>query len=370
MTTRNGMLAVALCFTAVAMPACDRDAPTVADLNADAIDVPPVLHEARSFGAWAPVIRVEDIPGTHPTFNTDSLDGCPFIAADNRTFYMASTRTGGYGGIDIWVSTRKSPRHPWGAPVNLGPPINTAANDFCPTLAADGRTFYFASNRAGGCGGDDLYITRRHAVKATRHDEDDGDSESDRKKGRYGSDTEWVYEQPRNLGCDVNSSANEAGPSPVYERGIGLVLYYSSVRPGGFTPEPAGALSGDSDLYRSVWRGGAFGPSELVPGVNSASNDGQPNVRHDAREIFFFSNRPGAQGNDIYAASRDDVRDDWSAPYNLGPNVNSEASETRPSLSLDGRTLYIGSDRVRPTAEGKADHYVTTRPRVPTTRDD
>jgi WD40-like Beta Propeller Repeat len=86
------------------------------------------------FGPWSQAQRVQDIPGTDPAFNTDVLDGCPFISPDGKRLFMASTRPGGLGGIDIWVASRASKSDPWGAPVNLGAPINTIADDFCPTL--------------------------------------------------------------------------------------------------------------------------------------------------------------------------------------------------------------------------------------------
>lgn len=331
--------AVMLALVTVAVPGCELHEPTASGFGRAAA---ANMERPGGLSGWAPAIRVEDIPGTHQSFNGPSLDGCPFISADGKTFFMASNRPGGLGGIDIWVATRERTDAPWGEPVNVGEPVNTVHNDFCPTLARDGHTFYFASNRPGGCGGDDLYVTRL----------------------RDGAE-DWTFDAPTNLGCQVNSAANEAGPAPVHEPGAGPVLYFSSFRPGGFSPEPEGAQSGDSDVYRTVWRGGAFGPAELVPGVNSASQDGQPNVRRDAREIFFFSNRPGTLGsNDIYAATRASAHDGWSTPLNLGPTVNGAASETRPSLSWDGRTLYFGSDRPGPTAEGSSDHYVTTRARV------
>ena len=100
-----------------------------------------------------------------------------------------------------------------------------------------------------------------------------------------------------------------------------------------------------------------------MPGVNTAFEDGQPNLRRDGREIFFFSNRPGTLGMaDIYTATRASAFDPWSAPFNLGPNVNSaNGAETRPSLAWDGTTLYFGSSR--PGGEGSTDHYVTNRSR-------
>jgi hypothetical protein len=285
------------------------------------------------FSDWSPATRVESQPGTDPAFNGPDLDGCPFISRDETTLYMASTRPGGLGGIDIWIAHRASPDDPWGAPENAGAPVNSPANDFCPTIDRNDHTLYFVSSRAGGCGGSDIYVTRNRP---------DG------------------WDEPRNLGCTVNSSADEASPFPLPERGHGKVLYFSSVRPGGFSPEPAGATIGDSDIYVSERHGGTYQAPELVRGVNTASEDGQPNVRRDGRELFFYSNRPGTLGMaDLYSAERDGASDPWETPVNLGPNVNSAAAETRPSLSWDGRTLFFGS--TRPGGEGSTDIYVTTR---------
>jgi Tol biopolymer transport system component len=334
----------ALAAALTGLTGCASDAPTGA---------PPAVSALKaSYSSWAPAIRVENIPGTHPSFNTSSLDGCPFMSRDGKTFFMASNRPGTLGGIDIWVSTRQSVDDPWGAPVNANDlvegdaDINTPANEFCPTLARDGHSFYFVSNRAGGCGGDDIYVTRIR--------DDHG------------------FDAPENLGCQVNSAGNEASPFPVQEPGEGPVLYYSSTRAGGFAPDAPGAVSGDADVYMSEWHGGAFGAGQLVCGVNSASNDGQPSLRRDALEIFFYSNRPGTLGgNDIYAATRAKAMDCFSMPVNLGPNVNSPltnvggallGNETRPSISWDGTTLYFGSDR--PGGEGSSDIYVTTRQMV------
>jgi hypothetical protein len=296
------------------------------------------IASAHEFSAWSPATRVEITPpGADPAFNGPDLDGCPFIARDNKTFFMASNRPNGIGGIDIWVSTRRRTSDPWGAPVNVGRPVNSEANDFCPTLAPNGHRFYFVSNRPDGCGGADIYTARLR-----------GDGSFDRLE---------------NLGCVVNSAADEASPFPLREQGSGRALYFSSSRPGGFSAEAPGAMVGDSDLYRSERREGVYGAAELVPGVNTAAEDGQPNLRHDGRELFFFSTRPGTHGMaDLYAATRTDVCEPWSTPTNLGPHVNSAAAETRPSLSWDGTTLYFGS--TRPGGDGSADHYVTTRERL------
>lgn len=280
---------------------------------------------AADFGGWSQAVRVESIPGTPAGFNGSALDGCPFVSRDDKTFYMASNRAGGLGGIDIWVSTRASADDPWGEPVNVGAPVNSTANDFCPTISRDGHLFYFVSNRTGGCGGDDIYATRLRP---------DG------------------WDPVQNLGCEVNSSLGEASPFPLPERADGPVLYFSSTR------------AGTSDIFRSESHGGIFGPAAPVTELNSGTaQDGQPSLRRDGLEIFFFSTRPGGLGaQDLYSSTRTSVAEPWSTPANLGSAVNSSAADTRPSLSWDGTTLYFGS--TRGGGDGDSDHYVTTREKL------
>lgn len=346
-----------LCGTlaaAVAGVSCDSTTPLAvggADLS---------RAEAHAYGAWVPAVSIEATPGTHSGFNTASLDGCPNISQDGKTFYIASNRPGSLG-LDIWVSTRDDEREGWGNPIRLDAPVNAPAvaagaqiNDFCPSITGDGHLFFFASNRpyadAYGnvpCGGDDLYVTRRR-----------GDG---------------TFDEPRNLGCEVNSAANEAGPFLIEEPGRGRVLYFSSFRSGGAFAD-AGPITGDSDVYSSEWQGGSFASPNLVSGVNSASDDGQPNLRRDALEIYFYTTRTGTPGTtgtyglaDIFVATRESAHDPWGAPVNVGPSVNTAlGAETRPFLSSDGTTLYFGSSApasVRPTAEGSTDIYMTTRSR-------
>ena len=283
--------------------------------------------------SWGAPVRVESIPGTSPDFNYDGLDGCPFEAPDGLSIYMASDRPGGEGGIDIWKSTRSSTSASWGAPVNLGAPVNTSADDFCPTPVQDGRLF-FVSARPGGCGGPDLYV----ATPA----------------GGGG----WL--EPENLGCQANSAGAEFSPSLLDMGANGVVLFFSSARPGGFAPE-AGDAAPDHDIYYSPQLpDGNFGGAILVAGVNSAVDDARPNVRTDGLEMVFDSVRPGGQGGpDIWISSRANVQSAWSAPVNPGAPINSAQGESRASLSANGERLYFGS--ARPGGDGGSDIYVATR---------
>lgn len=299
------------------------------------------LPAPSAFTEWVTATGIEQIAGTHPELNTSAIEGCPYVSPDGKMLFIASNRPGGVGGIDIWISTRASTSAGWGQPVNAGPQVNSASNDFCPTLAADSRTFFFVSNRGGGCGGDDIFQTRRR---------DDG-----------------TFEEPQRLSCEVNSAGNEAAPFLISETGTEPVLYFSSTRAGGFATDPPGNVTGDADIYRSEMRGGVYGPAALVPNINTAENDQQPNLRRDGLEIYFASNRSGTPGSlgtlggvDIFSASRPSLQAPWSTPLNLGANVNSaDGNETRPSLSWDATTLYFGSNRAG--GEGAGDIVVTTR---------
>ncbi|MDP4252765.1 MAG: OmpA family protein, partial [Bacteroidota bacterium] len=91
-----------------------------------------------------------------PEINTVGNESAPFIHADNQSLYFTSDGHPGYGGDDLFVS-RKGPKGTWGKPENLGYPINTIENEGSLVVAADGKTAYYASDRADSRGGLDLY---------------------------------------------------------------------------------------------------------------------------------------------------------------------------------------------------------------------
>src|SRR5688500_12935085 len=224
---------------------------------------------APSFIAWSPALSLESIPGSSSEVNTAFLDGCPILSRNGLELYIASNRPGGLGGLDIWVAERSTPDEGFGTPVNIGAPINSEYNDFCPSPLRNGHGFLFVSNRPGGCGGSDIYLTRWHPVNG--------------------------WEEPVNLGCEVNSSADEAGPVLSFAEPGPPTLYFSSTRTGGV---------GGSDLYMSQMTGAwSFGVAELVPGVNSAYDDMQPSLSRNGRELVFASNRPGSLVFDIWSAT-------------------------------------------------------------------
>ncbi len=88
--------------------------------------------------------------------NTTAWESQPSLSADGRTLYFVSNRGGGFGKLDIWV-TRMGDSNHWTSPVNLGPSINTAADDVSPFIHVNGQTLFFASEGYRGFGGFDLY---------------------------------------------------------------------------------------------------------------------------------------------------------------------------------------------------------------------
>ena len=82
--------------------------------------------------------KVDEVAANSTELNTPALDGCPIQSPDGLSLYMASNRPGGRGGLDIWVARRPNRNAPWDAPQNLGEPVNSAADDFCPTPIRNG----------------------------------------------------------------------------------------------------------------------------------------------------------------------------------------------------------------------------------------
>ena len=92
------------------------------------------------------------------TIDTLDIVGHPAISGDELILYFAAERKGGFGGKDIWVSTRNTTSEPFGRPFNLGENINTAGDEVFPFLRND-TTLYFSSDGHGGMGGLDVFVT-------------------------------------------------------------------------------------------------------------------------------------------------------------------------------------------------------------------
>jgi outer membrane protein OmpA-like peptidoglycan-associated protein/Tol biopolymer transport system component len=97
--------------------------------------------------------------------NTENWESAPTLSPDKKTIFFSSNRSGGYGGKDIWKTTRY-PNGKWSEPENLGPIINTAADETCPFIHPDNHTLYFNSNGHPGYGMTDLFLSRKDSAQA------------------------------------------------------------------------------------------------------------------------------------------------------------------------------------------------------------
>ena len=104
----------------------------------------------KNNGAWT---EPELVP--FPISTAEGDEHCPAVLQDGKTLCFASRRSGGYGGSDIYCSERDESGN-WTTPINQGPNINTAAEEFHFTQDKGG-TVYFTSSRPGGYGGTDIY---------------------------------------------------------------------------------------------------------------------------------------------------------------------------------------------------------------------
>ncbi len=97
-----------------------------------------------------------------PKINTKFKETQPCISGDGRSLYFVSSRPGGQGMLDIWVSNMQNDGN-WGEPENLGPNVNTPTIDERPYIHPDGETLYFSSDGRPGFGDADIYYTRKLA---------------------------------------------------------------------------------------------------------------------------------------------------------------------------------------------------------------
>ena len=95
-----------------------------------------------------------------PVVNTDFWESSPSLSPDKRDLYFASSRAGGFGGRDIWV-THRLPTGKWSRPENLGEAVNTSGDESCPFMHADNETLYFNSNGHPGYGMTDLFFSKK-----------------------------------------------------------------------------------------------------------------------------------------------------------------------------------------------------------------
>ncbi|RPJ37365.1 MAG: hypothetical protein EHM35_06570, partial [Planctomycetaceae bacterium] len=124
----------------------------------DGLGLPDLYVSYRVDGAWSDPQTINDSAG-EPHLNTTFADHCLFFSADGTEAFWTSTRPGGFGSDDIWTSRRVDGT--WTQPENLGPNVNGPGSEHTSIPTPDRRSLYVTATRPEGFGGEDIYITTR-----------------------------------------------------------------------------------------------------------------------------------------------------------------------------------------------------------------
>lgn len=244
-------------------------------------------------------------PKNISTVNTKDNEYFPGTSADEQM--LIYTRLLDRQQEDFFFSI-KQPDGTWGAPQNMGPPINTGENEGTISLSPDGQYVFFTGcNRMDGAGSCDIYFSAL-----------DGN--------------EW--KAPRNLGPPINSRNWESQPSLSFD---GKTIYFTSDRPGGF---------GGMDIWFSQYSKGRWSvPQNAGPEINTDGNEQCPSIAKDDQTLYFNSNgHVGMGGSDLFV-SRKSQDGRWGKPTNLGYPINTKGDEICIVMGADGRKAFYVSER-------------------------
>ena len=156
--------------------------------------------------------KISNIESLQGESNSDYWESQATISCDGDVIYFASNRPGGLGGSDIWMSILDEEGN-WTEPVNMGPQINTTKDEEAPFISNDSRTLFFSSTGHPGLGEQDMFLSKM--------------------------DKEGNWQKPVNLGPPINSSYRELG---FYLSSNGTTGYFASNRE---HPQAAGGM----DIY-------------------------------------------------------------------------------------------------------------------------
>jgi len=240
------------------------------------------------------------------TVNSSYDDWYPVIAEDGSYMVFVSDRPGGYGTGDIWISYKSG--QDWGTPQNLGANVNTGYGESAPYLAENDTKLYFLSMDPAGYGNGDIW---------------------------YCPISGGVPGGKINLGPSINSTNVECCPLPSKD---GNFFYFCSFRSGGY---------GDMDIWVSEDDGGAWGtPYNAGGDVNTSSTDCPRWISDDGDTIVISSTASGGYGNaDLYHSTK--AGGVFGVPTNFGPVVNTSAPATSNRCRWGVLKLFLGKRRSR-----------------------
>jgi hypothetical protein len=289
-------------------------------------------------GQW-----VDPIPFS--AVNSDASELGAAFSPDGSRLYFYSDRDGGHGGYDIWVSEQTPDG--WSLPVNLGPGVNSPWNEMNPAPVPGDGALYFVSDRRPG---EEAPPAWKSTVRSNLRLADwelyvavRPEPAQETVVDQPGDDTEARVELPETE-LPKEESSTEAPEEPVAE-----------AQPG----EPQD-VQGDSPVPRDEEPAAPavlFSEARPVTELNTPGYaDGTPAFSPLGDFIYFSSNRPGGEGSGNFDLYRARVAETGFVELeSLGPQVNTTANELDPGIALRGYELYFSRD----DAGGQTDIYFT-----------
>jgi len=291
---------------------------------------------AEVYGDWSAAFNVG------PPVNTaDYNDTYAILSRDELTMYFTSDRPGGLGGDDLWFTTRASRDDPWGDPQNMSS-LNSTALDSLAVLSSDEHVMFFHSTRPGGCGMGDIWMTRRHDRRSQEWGPPVNLGCVDTGGTVNTGATEIApafFENPETGQVTLFYGSNRPGPPKdldVYASVVGEDRYFG---PGALVPEFSSAgrdtrifirrdgleafITSDRaggqgliDIWTSTREtlSDAWPPTsiDVSSPVNGVCDDGSPWLSRDGTKLYFFSTRgSGLQcgmKRDIWYATREKIK--------------------------------------------------------------
>lgn len=225
----------------------------------------------------------------------------------------------------------------------FGQPLNTQNDEYNPIVSPDGRYIVFQSNRPGGEGGMDIWISENIRFL-------DKETPAEWTKPVNMNQNIWEeLKRPPIAGVRkpnlFNSNAFEGGVSILFDsNNAPTEIYFTS------TINLSVGRSGFEGLniYRTIKdkKTGRWNDPEHLSEINSNFNDKMPAISPDGNFLIFSSDRPGGYGDfDLWISVRNPKNGSWSQPKNLGSPLNSSESEILPFIHQDGEQLYFSSNR-------------------------
>ena len=326
--TRAPAFVTVVALSAVAVMACAADSGN--DYSTSPIQSARPLSVEAGPSASAPGYSDWSAPeNLGDPINTAFNEQGPTLSNDGLRLYFGSDRPGGFGGFDIWFSRRDCAECPWGPPKNLGEVVNSAGAETGPSMSLDGHLLFFRSTRPGGAGLGDVYLSRRANPKDDFGWQPpsglgpDVNTEADEAGAEYFENVEegtgnlYFNRAPAGATADLfyapvtrggatrgpatliselsDPTATDQGPAL---RGDGREIIFFSTRSGGV---------GANDLWTSSRQNvhDSWSTPVNLGAINSTAGDQQPNLSDQGRTLLFASGRAGGSGGtDIWISTR------------------------------------------------------------------